>query len=81
VKGDLTIIKGVNLFGRTVHVVKQGDISAHGDTKKDAIAALKLKIDKNRPIEETIEECKKTKKVTIKQYRIITGACEYGVKK
>ena len=58
-------------------VAEKDNFTAHGDTIKNAISDVKFKIVseklKNEPI-------KKETVIDIKYYRLITGACELGVK-
>ncbi len=58
-------------------IVKKDDYYAHGEDLNKAVEDLKFKIVaeklKNEPINKDTE-------ITINHYRIITGACEFGVK-
>jgi len=58
-------------------IAKKGDFYAHGDTVKKAIEDVEFKVIseklKNEPI-------KKDTILTIQYYRLLTGACEMGVK-
>jgi hypothetical protein len=79
-RGNVKKLKGDN--GEIVFLVTDGDKSAHGKTIKEARESLIYKIgnrDRSR-----YENVKTTDKFTvpefIEMYRIITGACEYGVK-
>ena len=62
---------------KTFLVVNKGEFYSHGNDLHSAVSDLEFKIAsdklKNEPInEDTI--------VTVKYYRLITGACEFGVK-
>ena len=84
-KEDITIHKGYNIKSvsnniitrETCYVAESGEYYAHGDTMRKAVEDLNFKIIseklKNEPInEDTI--------IDIKYYRLVTGACEFGVK-
>jgi hypothetical protein len=81
----IKIYSGYNIFGikkgkaekKYCYVAENGEYFAHGETVKKAIQDLQLKLIseklKNEPI-------KKDTVIDIKYYRLITGACEIGVK-
>ena len=58
-------------------IAQKGDKTAHGKTIKKAIEDLEFKVisekRKNEPIKEDTE-------ITVKYYRLITGACDGGVR-
>jgi len=89
-KGDVEIFKcrepefkNKKLIGKVHYIVKENNLSAHGDNLKEALEDLDFKgIDR----EEAIKEYKNLKMSDSKPlqewincYRIITGACRYGV--
>lgn len=80
-RDGITIIKGQNLDGEEIYVVKEKDICAHGDTLKQALEDLQFKKLKSEEVQDIIKEIKKTGKVNRMQYRAITGACQYGTNK
>lgn len=55
---------------------------AHGNTLADAIADAIWKDEKRRPslqaIKEAIREDGKTRKITLQEFRVLTGACQAG---
>ena len=87
IRDGIIIIKGVNMDDlldddvEEIYLVKEGKISAHGYTLREAIDDLTFKKMKNIDISEIVKEIKKTNKVTRSQYRAITGACSYGTNK
>ena len=85
-KGDITIHSGYNAKGvkkgklieqPIIYVAEKGEFYAHGETIKKAIEDLNFKIAAETLKKEPIN---KDTKLTIKHYRLITGACELGVK-
>jgi hypothetical protein len=68
--------------GDTVYVVTDGDKSAHGETIKEARENLIYKIgDRDKSAYENVGlDDEFSVPEFIEMYRIITGACEYGVK-
>jgi len=85
-KGGITIHSGYNARGvkkgklveqPTIYVAEKGDFYAHGETIKKAIEDLNFKIASETLKKEPIN---KDTKLTINHYRLITGACELGVK-
>ena len=72
----LSIEKGV-IQKQVCYVAEKDNYTAHGDTPKKAITDLQFKIVaeklKNEPI-------KADTLITVNHYRLITGACEMGVK-
>ena len=80
-RDGITIIKGQNLGGEEIYVVKEKDLCSHGDTLKQALEDLQFKKLKSEEVQDIIKEIKKTGKVNRMQYRAITGACQYGTNK
>ena len=77
-KDNITIIKGFTFDDEWVYLVKENDISAHGESLKEAMDDLLFKKLKNTNTEEIVKKIKETGKVTRAQYRAITGACQFG---
>ena len=79
----ITIIKALALYNtdKEVYIVKEKELSAHGNTLKEAMEDLIYKKTQNEEIENIVSEIKKTGKVNRAQYRAITGACQYGTNK
>ena len=80
--GGAVLYKGETFDKRDIFVARAGEKFAHGDTPEQAVSDLRFKIadrdtsrfknlaiDKRYPVEDLIEA-----------YRVITGACETGVK-
>jgi len=59
------------------YVAGQGEYYAHGETAKKAIQDLRFKITAKKLKKDPIKE---DTIITIQYYRIVTGACEFGVK-
>ena len=80
---EITIIKALDLYDtdEEIYIVKEKDLSAHGETLKEAMDDLIYKKTQNEEIENIVKEIKKTGKVNRAQYRAITGACQYGTNK
>ena len=80
---EITIIKALDLYDtdKEIYIVKEKDLSAHGETLKEAMDDLIYKKTQNEEIENIVKEIKKTGKVNRAQYREITGACQYGTNK
>ena len=84
-KNDIIIYKGYNAKGVKDNVIKKencyvaesGKFYAHGKSIKQAVEDLQFKLIslklKNQPIN-------KDTVIDIKYYRLVTGACEFGVK-
>ena len=68
-------IENKKVVGKTTYLVEKEGFSSHGTTLKKAIGDLLFKIVseklKNEPINEDTE-------ITVKHYRLITGACDFG---
>ena len=79
----IIIIKGLDLYDtdEEIYIVKEKDLSAHGETLKEAMDDLIYKKTQNEEIENIVSEIKRTGKVNRAQYRAITGACQYGTNK
>ena len=83
-KGDITILKGYNAKGvkdnaivkEPCFVAEKGEYQAHGQDLKQAIKDLDFKIlsDKIKKEPISMEDY-----ITPEKYRMITGACEFGV--
>ena len=80
---EITIIKALDLYDtdEEIYIVKEKDLSAHGETLKEAMDDLIYKKTQNEEIENIVAEIKRTGKVNRAQYRAITGACQYGTNK
>ena len=64
-----------------LYCVRDGELSAHGETLKIAISDLQFKKMKTMDKSEIVTEIKSSGFVTREQYRAITGACQYGTEK
>lgn len=81
---DIKILTGYNLVkirqGAIINdvcfVAEKDGFTAHGETVKRAISDLQFKIVADKLKKEPIEA---DTIITIKHYRLITGACEFGV--
>ena len=89
-RDNITIIKAIDIDDiynnnsdeiKEIYIAKEGKLSAHGHTLREAIDDLTLKKLDNVDINEIVSEIKKTGKVTRSQYRAITGACSFGTNK
>ena len=82
-KGNMTIIKGCEIYenGEEIYLVKENDLSAHGETLREAMEDITYKKMKSEEVQNIVKEIKKTGKVNKAQYRAITGACQYGTNK
>ena len=87
---SITIIKAIDIDDiynkkpdeiEEIYIAKEGELSAHGYTLREAIDDLTLKKLDNVDVNEIVSEIKKTGKVTRSQYRAITGACSFGTNK
>ena len=79
VRDGITIVKGIDFNDYDeVYIAKEGELSAHGSTLREAIDDLTFKKMEDIDVDEIVKEIKKTEKVTRSQYRAITGACQYG---
>ena len=79
----MTIIKGCEIYenGEEIYLVKENDLSAHGETLREAMEDITYKKMKSEEVQNIVKEIKKTGKVNKAQYRAITGACQYGTNK
>ena len=82
----ITIYSGFNIKGvknckitkhDTIYLASKDNFFAHGETVKKAVEDLQFKIVSEKLNNEPI---KKDTVLTIKYYRLLTGACELGVK-
>ena len=86
-RDNITIIKAVHIDDlldrniKEIYIAKEGKLSAHGYTVREAIEDLTLKKLDNVNIDEIVATIKETGKVTRSQYRAITGACSFGTNK
>ena len=64
-----------------MYIAKQGKLTAHGYTIREAVDDLTLKKLNNLNVNEIVSKIKETGKVTRSQYRAITGACSFGTNK
>ena len=84
---DITIIKAIDIDKtldddvREMYIAKQGKLTAHGYTIREAVDDLTLKKLNNLNVNEIVSKIKETGKVTRSQYRAITGACSFGTNK
>lgn len=77
-RDNIKIIKGITFDNKEVYLVKEGELSAHGTTMKEAINDLTFKKMKSKEVKGIIQQIKETGKVNRLQYRAITGACQFG---
>ena len=83
----ITIIKAIDIDDilndeiKEIYIAKEGKLSAHGYTIREAIEDLTLKKLDDVNIDEIVSKIKETGKVTRSQYRAITGACSFGTNK
>ncbi len=81
-KDNMIIIKGIDMSdNEEMYLVKDGELSAHGEDLREAIEDLTFKKMESEEIQNIAAEIKKTGKVNKAQYRAITGACQYGTNK
>ena len=84
-KGDIIIYKGYNAKGvkdnviqkENCYVAESGKLYAHGTSIKKAVEDLQFKILSEKLKNEPIN---KDTVIDINYYRLVTGACEFGVK-
>ena len=84
-KGDIIIYKGYNVIGvkdnviqrEDCYVAESGEFYAHGKSMKKAVEDLQFKLISEKLKNEPIN---KDTVIDIKYYRLVTGACEFGVK-
>lgn len=66
---------------RRCFVAQSGEIYAHGDTLESALRDLRFKIAQvNFDLDDLIATIRQRKTVTFNDYRLITGACESGLR-
>ena len=86
-RDGITIIKAVDIDRiydgdvKEIYIAKEGKLSAHGYTVREAVEDLTLKKLDNIDVNEIVSKIKETGKVTRSQYRAITGACSFGTNK
>jgi len=80
--GDTEIYECAKHGFETVFVVRKGDKTSHGDTVEKAIDDLRYKIvDRDTSKYESLNlDSELSIEEAIECYRVITGACEFGVK-
>lgn len=86
---DITIYKTTYLSDflseeknkKAQYVVSNGEFNAHGQDIKEAMEDLQFKILKSKNVKEHIERICKQGFMTANDYRVITGACRYGINK
>lgn len=86
---DITIYKTIYLSDflreaknkRVQYVASNGEFNAHGRDIKEAMEDLQFKILKSKNVQENIERICKQGFMTANDYRVITGACRYGINK
>lgn len=71
------VTKGGLIKQPTIYVAEKDSFTAHGDTIKKAVSDLQFKIISDKLKKEPIN---KDTLITVNHYRLITGACELGVK-
>ena len=87
-RDNIKIIKAIDIDDiycnekvESIYIAKEGKLSAHAYTLREAIEDLRLKkldsIDEN----EIVKKIKETGVVTRSQYRALTGACSFGTNK
>ena len=81
--GNVTVYE-IKIVGKlnNSYAVKRGDVYSHGETIEKAIADLRYKISSRDTSEfkDWNVSAKRTSDYCIKAYRVITGACEQGVR-
>lgn len=78
IKDDYTIIKTT----KDEWIVGKDDNYSHGETLKSAKDDLVFKIlSKNLNVDEIVKKIKSSKKVTVNDYRPLTGACQQGIER
>jgi hypothetical protein len=86
-RGEVTISKARYFGGGPIEKLKQcfiaelGGHSAHGKTAQEAVRDLNFKVlQETADLSEIVQQVKSSGKVTVDQYRLLTGACAAGVK-
>ena len=89
-RDNITIIKAIDIDDiynndiediKPLFIAKEGELSAHGYTIREAVEDLTYKKLDSIDTDEIVRKIKKTGKVTRSQYRAITGACSFGTNK
>ena len=86
-RDNITIIKAVDMSSilndkvEEIYIAKDGKLTAHGYTVREAVEDLTLKKLGNVNVDKIVAQIKETGKVTRSQYRAITGACSFGTNK
>ena len=86
-RDNITIIKAIDMSSilndkvEEIYIAKDGKLTAHGYTVREAVEDLTLKKLGNINVDEIVAQIKKTGKVTRSQYKKITGACSFGTNK
>ena len=66
---------------KSCHLASVGERWAHGDTLEQAMRDVRFKhMQSGFDAEDLIEDIKATGKITFNQYRLLTGACESGLR-
>lgn len=62
-------------------VAKKDKYTAHGETIRQAIEDVNFKyLQENSNVQDIVNQVKSTNKITVSQFRLITGACSTGCK-
>ena len=87
-RDNIKIIKAVDIDdiyssdeAKPIYIAKEGRLTAHGYTIREAVEDLTLKKLDKVNTDEIVAKIKETGKVTRSQYRAITGACSFGTNK
>ena len=87
-RDNIKIIKAVDIDDiylsdetKPIYIAKEGRLTAHGYTIREAVEDLTLKKLDKVNTDEIVAKIKETGKVTRSQYRAITGACSFGTNK
>ena len=86
-KDEFTIYKAQYFKGGKLEnlpkciIAQRGEYFAHGETIKEAINDVNFKfLQNNLDVNELVQEVKNRQTVTVNDYRLLTGACAFGVK-
>ena len=80
--GEFTVYDCQYLSTHQVYVAEKGKYQAHGETIKEAIEDVNYKyLQATVNISKLVVKIKKANKVTATDYRLLTGACRFGIKK
>ena len=87
-RDKIKIIKAVDIDdiylsnqAKSIYIAKEGKLTAHGYTLREAVEDLTLKKLDNINTDEIVKKIRETGVVTRSQYRAITGACSFGTNK